>query len=306
MAWNVYRIALRLHTPLHIGHGKVSYLQRTYPYVTGRVLRGALVNRIGRNQNVHGENPRDPFRCVSKTLAGYLTFTYFFPALKNSDDYQAHFPWEEDEAAFRRRFLGSYAGTALEYPQQTAAEGLLREVEYLSPRTLDTGAPVYLLGYLFAVDESLKKYHWQAALRRLQLGGERGYGWGLATAERIEKLEILGGERPEVNLFGQTVAFDGSTEKGKKTRPALTLPAGARIWGHLPVGSRQPPPPLRGVIEPLVGREWHANNKKHSKRRHIGQHLAFNGLCYAPGAELTDNAAFTIEEGGRWRWQPDS
>jgi hypothetical protein len=179
MSWTVYQIILRLHSPLHIGYREVGYLRRTRPYVTGRALRGALVNRVGRNQNIRGEDPGDPFRAVSKTFAQYLTFTYFYPALNEDGKWKVFFPWE-DEAGFRRRFLSSYVSTALTYPQQTAAEGLLHEIEFISPRTLDTGEPVYLMGYVFVQEERLKKekYDWVGALCRLQLGGERGYGWG--------------------------------------------------------------------------------------------------------------------------------
>ena len=75
MSWTAYQIILRLHSPLHIGYREVGYLRRTRPYVTGRALRGALVNRVGRNQDIRGEDPGDPFRAVSKTFAQYLTFT---------------------------------------------------------------------------------------------------------------------------------------------------------------------------------------------------------------------------------------
>jgi len=57
-----------------------------------------------------------------------------------------------------------------------AAERMLYEVEFLSPRTLDTGESVFLKGYVFERDGCSLK--WKSTLKRLQLGGERGYGWG--------------------------------------------------------------------------------------------------------------------------------
>ncbi len=291
MEWHVYRVALRLQAPLHIGQGKISYLQRTRPYVTGRVLRGALVSRVGRLQNVQSEDPRDPYRPVSKTFAAYLTFTYFYPALKKDGDIQPVFPWD-DESAFRRRFLGSYAGAALAYPQQTAAHGLLREIECILPRTRDDNQQVYLLGYIFAVDENLRKYNWKVALRYLQLGGERGTGWGRVACESIAEVPVSGGTLP---LFNRKIAFDGRLIKGQKTRPYLTLVPGERTWAHVPALKAHD---LRGLVEPLVGREWRAN---HKKRRYAGQHLAYNELCYAPGAELSRKTIFKIGEGGLWQ-----
>jgi hypothetical protein len=282
MTWQVYRIMLRLHTPLHVGWGKVNYLQRTRPYVTGRVLRGALVSRVARNHNEIGDDPGDPYRKVSKTFAQYLTFTYFYPALKTGNDYQVEFPWK-DEANFRRRFLSSYAATALSYPQQSAAEGLLHEIEFISPYTLDTGEPVYLMGYVFVEEQRLKaeKYDWRSGFNRLQLGGERGYGWG------------------EVRLESQPVPADGAifdldkiTLNLNALRPALHLGERQPLLAHTFAQDAS----VAGRIEPMVGREWRANRGKH-----IGQHLAFDQVCFAPGSVTLQPAVFIIGEGGYWR-----
>lgn len=312
MVWSVYQVVMRLNSPMHIGYGKVSYLQRTYPYITGRVLRGALVNRIGRNQHICGDDPLDPFRCVSKTLSQYLTFTYFFPALKENGNFKPYFPWD-DEDGFRRRFLGSYAGTALGYPQQTAAEGLLREIEYISPFDRDSRAPVYLLGYIFTQDECLKKYNWKAALADLQLGGERGYGWGRVQAEIIELLEPKEGR---LCLFGQDIVYydhfipkqmDAAENniamkcllpKSGGTRPWLKVAEKARVCAHVRAAGAVS---VSGPIEPLVGREWRANNKENPQRQHIGQHIAFDDICYLPGSLITKEASFLIGEGGIWQ-----
>ena len=294
MSWTAYQVILRLHSPMHIGgYAQIGYLRRTRPYVTGRVLRGALVSRVGRNNpGLHSQDPRDPYRRVSKTFAQYLTFTYFYPALKNGDDYQVQFHWE-NEAGFRHRFLSSYTATALDYPQQTAAEGLLHEIEFISPRTLDEGKKVYLMGYIFVNEERLKreKYDWPGAFRRLQLGGERGYGWGDVRLESI--VPVDNGQR----LFDQEITFTLDTH-----RPRLTLARGQRLLAHSPA----PNPILHGKVEPVVGREWRADNKKDPHRRHIGQHLAFNNLYFVPGSHLHENTEFAIGEGGYWQPLPPS
>ena len=283
MSYTVYQIILRLHSPLHIGYREVGYLRRTRSYVSGRALRGALVNRVGRNQNIRGEEPGDPFRAVSKTFAQYLTFTYFYPALKVKDKWEAQFPWE-DEAGFRRRFLSSYASTALAYPHQTAAEGLLHEIEYLSPHTLDTGEPVYLMGYLFVQEERLKreKYDWVGALRRLQLGGERGYGWGEARLEG-DPVPVTG------KLFGKISC------EAQANCPVVYLEENQAVLAH----TFAPNAGLSGPLEPMVGREWRADNN--DSRKHIGQHLAYNGVCFAPGSQTLQASEFILEEGGYWQ-----
>jgi hypothetical protein len=287
MSWTVYQIILRLHSPLHIGYREVGYLRRTRPYVTGRALRGALVNRVGRNQNIRGEDPGDPFRAVSKTFAQYLTFTYFYPALNEDGKWKVCFPWE-DEAGFRRRFLSSYTSTALAYPHQTAAEGLLHETEFISPRTLDTGEPVYLMGYLFVQEERLKreKYDWVGALRRLQLGGERGYGWGDVR---------LVGEPAQVK---DRLLFDKICFKTCEEWPVLTLKENQAVLAHTFAQNAT----LSGPVEPIVGREWRAGGQNFDPNRpHIGQYLNPNGVFFAPGSVVSEETDFEIVEAGYWR-----
>jgi hypothetical protein len=289
MTWTAYQVILRLESPLHVGWLKVSYLQRTRPYVTGRVLRGALVTRIGRNQpELLSDKPLDPYRRISKTLAQYMAFTYFYPTLAKDGGFEACFPWE-DEARFRRRFLSSYVSTALEYPQQSAAEGLLHEVEYIAPTTLDSGEPVYLMGYVFVDEEGLKpeKYDWQAALEHLQLGGERGYGWGRVRLAEPIRQPFTG------PLFGK-VAFTAESRY-----PLLHLEKGERVLAHVKGADGT----LAGPVEPMVGREWRTDNK--DSRKHIGQHLAYNGVLYAPGSVVQRNADFILGEGGYWEMIPE-
>jgi hypothetical protein len=294
MSWTVYQIILRLHSPLHIGYREVGYVRRTRPYVTGRALRGALVNRVGRNQNIRGEEPGDPFRCVSKTFSQYLTFTYFYPVLKENGGWKVYFPWE-NESVFCRRFLSSYVSTALTYPHQTAAEGLLHEIEFISHRTLDTGEPVHLMGYIFVQEERLKgeKYDWAGALRRLQLGGERGYGWGDARLEDIRKIST------NDKLFGCDKIGLNLDEK----RPLVCLEEKQPVLAHTDTKAGN----IVGNVEPIVGREWRADNehKRNDKRKYIGQHLAYNGICFAPGSRVLQPAKFSIEEGGYWKLQED-
>ncbi len=278
--WTAYQVILRLHSPLHIGKGKVGYLQRTYPYVTGRVLRGALVNRVGRNQNIRGKDWHDPFRCISKTFAQFLTFTYFYPALKKGDVWKAAFPWE-NEANFRRRFLSSYTATALSYPSQSAEENSLHEIEFISPHTLDDGQPVYLMGYIFVEEQRLTrdKYDWLGAVNRLQLGGERGYGWGDARLEKLQPLKE-----------GQKLFEKIAPPALKKRWPVLQLFKNDPLLAHTKAKSGK----IAGQIEPVVGREWH-------DRQRIGQHLAFDGVHFMPGSNFLCNAKFSIREAGYWQ-----
>lgn len=285
MIWHAYQVVLRLRAPLHIGCGKVGNLQRTRPYITGRVLWGALTMRLTRDV-AQGRGPATDsreYRENGEQVHQYLAFTYFYPALKSGDDYRVAWPWE-NESNFRRRFLGSYQGTALSYPQQSAAEGMLHEVEYISPHTLDTGETVFLRGYLFEKEGCALK--WQSALKRLQMGGERGYGWGDVELVDISQLA-------DKLLFGGSAMFNGDGDV-----PVIRLLKDGRLLAHTLAADL----PVAGDVEPLVGREWRSDNLR---RRYVGQHVAFSNMCFTPGTVTLQPLSFAVEKFGVWRWLGD-
>ena len=280
MTWRAYQVILRLRSPLHIGCGKVGNLQRTRPYVTGRVLWGALTMRLTRDA-VQGHGPATDslkYREVGDQVHQSLAFTYFYPALKSGDDYRVVWPWE-NESTFRRRFLSSYQGTALSYPSQSAAEGMLHEVEFVSPNTLDTGELVFLKGYV--LEKEGCTLDWQSALKRLQMGGERGYGWG--------DTESVNTSQSDENLFDGLAMFKDDSDV-----PIICLPAGGRLLAHTQATDL----PVAGNLEPLVGREWRSDNPR---RRHVGQHVAFSDICFTPGSLVREMLDFAVKEFGMWQ-----
>lgn len=291
--WSIYRVIFRVRSPLHIGRGKVGNLQRTRSYVTGRVFWGALTMRLTRDA-ANGRSPAidsQEYQSVGKEVHDSLVYTYFYPATKSETGYQIAWPWA-DESRFSHRFLSSYSGTSLAYPQQAAATGMLHEVEFISPNTLDTGKPVFLMGYVFA--KVGNKLPWQAACSRLQLGGERGYGWG--DVKLIETSEAQNNA-----LFDGTVAFDGRDDL-----PRVRLAASAEMPARLLAHTCPTKLSARGEVEPLVGREWRSCNSRH---RYAGQHVEVSGVYFAPGSIVDQPLDFTIGEFGIWRnaaLSPDS
>lgn len=286
MTWHAYQVILRLRSPLHIGCGKVGNLQRTRPYVTGRVLWGALTMRLTRDA-ANGRGPANDsrvYRQFGERVHHSLAFTYFYPATKLRNSYQVAWPWL-DGNRFRRRFLSSYCGTALAYPHQSAAVGMLHEVEFITPNTLDSGEPVFLQGYIFERDGN--DLNWRDALNRLQLGGERGYGWG--DTELIAVSAAQNG-----CLFDdENIVFDGGKDLPNMRLEASQQPSG-RLLAHTLASSLQ----AVGEVEPLVGREWRSDN---SQNRHVGQHVAFRDICYAPGSMVNQTFCFAIKEFGVWK-----
>ena len=276
MSWKAFEVVFRLRTPLHSGWRKVGNLLMTRPYVTGRMLWGALTMRLTRNEaGDEAATDSGRYEKTGELVHEKLAFTYFYPALKAKSGFEVNWPWE-GEADFRRRFLGGYAGTALNRSGHAAAEGTLHEVEFISPHTIDDGKQVYLAGYIFERGDC--RLNWRSALRRIQFGGERGYGWGA--------VEPLGSpnETDCLRLFGN-VSFKGSGD-----RPLLSLEADARLLAHT---AADPNLHAEGEIEPLVGREW--------RTKHVGQDVGFSGVCFVPGSKLSGKGKFQVGRLGIWK-----
>jgi len=285
MIWRLYQVIFRLRSSLHIGCGKVGNLQRTRPYITGRVLWGALTMRLTRDQ-ASGRGPaidsRD-YLHVGQQVHQSLAFTYFYPATKSGDGYRVAWFWQDD-ANFRQLFLSSYSGTALSYPYQSASTGTLHEVEFISPTTLDNGEPVFLLGYIFERDDN--KLAWQDACKRMQVGGERGYGWG--AIELVETCESKDGQ-----LFDGKAVFSGGGDL-----PVIRLSASEQTPGRLLAHTLAMNLPATGEVEPLVGREWRSHAPRH---RYAGQYVAFNDVCFTPGSTVSKEFDFSVGAFGVWR-----
>ncbi len=286
MTWQAYEVILRLRSPLHSGWRKVGNLQMTRPYITGRMLWGALTARLTRDRVDGPATDSMQYQEIGTLVHETLAFTYFYSALLQEDNsYRVYWPWEES-GHFRHRFVGSYVSTSLAPTENSALEGSLHEVEYISPRTKDTGEQVYLMGYIF--QHSNCSLSWHKALRMMQLGGERGYGWGLVILEQ-EPVKVKNG-----GLFDNAVIFDGSRE-----RPSLTILAEKFLLAHTKAGMDFQ---AKGDIEPLVGREWRSTDPR---RPYVGQFVAFNEVCYMPGSQVQTKASFQVGQYGIWEFIPE-
>lgn len=267
MTWKMYKVRLRLLAPLHVGWLKQGNLQRTRPYVTGKALWGALTARLTRDYPHLGS-----YQQVGEQVKTQLAFSYFYPATGDRVDC---WPWGAQADEFAWCYLHSYASTALDYQHNRAEEGSLHETEYIAPQTRE-GKPVYLLGYIFE-REGCTLPRWRDVLPHLQLGGERGYGWGRVRPE---------GEPQETRKFfpGWQVDLDGE-------RPVLRAEGeGAVFYAHVQAQGVQ----ARGVIEPFLGRET-ASDGQH------GERLSQARICWAPGGQLLEAGKMEIGEFGIWR-----
>lgn len=266
MTWTNYQVVLRLLTPLHIGQMKLGNVQRTRHYVTGKALWGAFTARLTRDVPTLGGN----YVTVGDRVNTELAFTYFYPAVGEKVE---PFPWENaDEFAWR--YLNTYASTALNYDHNSAAEGSLHETEFIAPTTRD-GQAVNLVGYIFERDGCTLP--WRDALDRLQLGGERTYGWGRVKQVTCEKAARV--------WDGWTVGLDND-------KPVLRAQGDtATLYAHLDARTIDA---IQGRVEPLVGRETKDAGAH-------GRELGGAQTCWMPGATVAKDTSVQIGAGGIWQ-----
>jgi hypothetical protein len=267
MSWTAYKVVLRLLTPLHVGAGQLGNVQRTRPYVTGKALWGALTARLTRDDLALAGDYVAVGRCVDEELA----FSYFYPAVGEEVDL---WPWSDPDE-FAWRYLGSHAGTALDYDRNTAEEGSLHETEFIAA-TARGGRSVHLVGYIF--EQAGCSLPWRAAVSRLQVGGERTCGWGRVEPKAVELVA-----EPLFGLY--RMSLDGE-------RPLLHLHEGSRLLAHtLAVGEGAVA--AEGRLAPLVGRETREAD------RH-GQRVSAAGVYWEPGAVTKGALSVQIGHHGLW------
>lgn len=291
MIWKVYKVVFRMGSPLHSGWMKIGNIQRTRLYVTGRMLWGAISARITR---IIGNND---YVDISDKVKNHLRTTYFYPCFDTSGDkpllpfYELNgFVYKVDCLSIPanvvdRALLTSYASTAIDPSRLSAEEGSLHEIELFSNKTVcsikengfsvNSGSNVYLVGYVFECSKapSEVKNNWLDALKEIQIGGERTYGFGHLF------LESISGESS--NVFGYKV-ISGNNE------PEIELDSGNPILAHAITNDN-----LHGVVEPFVGRETDKKTGRFGEKHSVE-------TCWVPGSIFNKDKIFKITDFGLW------
>lgn len=277
MNWTMYKIILHLKSPLHVGAGRVGNLQLARPYLIGKTLWGALTARITRDTRPGATG--SAYREIGDQIKNQLAFSYFYPAIKKEE--VDVWPWGEGTDEFDWRYMDTYAATARNPKHNTALQGGLYETEFIAPTTRD-GDPVRLIGYIFERDGC--SLPWRAALSRLQLGGERTYGWGRVRAEDEDP-------PPESPFFaGWDVTLEGEY-------PILqAVDDKTRLLAHTVATDATAPADMRGAVEPLVGRETREAN------RH-GKDPILAAICWKPGTPVPQGAHVRVHIGTYGVWE---
>lgn len=266
--WTLYQVSLRVLSPIHIGWKKTSNLQQTRFYVPAKTIWGALTARITRDQN------SSDYKGIGDIINKNLRFSYFYPSDNRSKVSKSDFPWE-DNSRFSWKYVGSYQSAALE--NKTAMEGMLHETECILPKTRE-GEQVYLIGCI--IEKNGCEIDWKTALPKIQIGGERGYGWGRITLENEPMLCS--------NLFG----YDSLISLNE---PIIKVQKGEFILSHT-FASEAYEQQIEGNIEPFVGRI--TENGK------FGENFSEAKICWIPGSKLVNSdMKFKICENGLWSIQ---
>ncbi len=284
MSWKQYLLVFRLKSPLHIGFRKVGNLMQTRPYVPGRVLWGALTARLVRDysNNSHGNT----YQQVGEGLKQNFRFGYLWPALSkkensyNINDLEIKFPWKDD--LFDYYFLDCYVGTGLDYNQRSAAEGSLHHVEFIRPYTRSLlgqeAKPVYLVGDIFVnknVENKEPLKFWPEAIARVQLGGERAYGWG--------KIELVVCKENECLLEKEGYSLSLNDIK-------ITTTKESRLLAHLKATNTVY---FQGQVEVLTAYHTHKSGELRL--------IPSPPITFTPGTSVTRNSEFVLsEEPGLW------
>jgi len=296
MNWRLYTWTFHLKSPLHVGFHKIMHFFRTRPYVPGKLLWGALTAKL---TSMLGIND---YQKVGEFLKKAMRFGYLYPYVEG----QLYLPEYTERGLmfgplskneFERKFISSTASAAIEPESLSAEEGMLHEVEFISPHTIDDGKPVYLRGFVwireFAESKiSLSKDNNELVINhdttkigfrnqlanQFQIGGERKYGFGLVKLKE----------------FNETSSNDLNTLPGKWREKdgevCITINSDNPIWSHILCSNNIN---TKGNIEPLVERNWDAE-------KGAGRRLTSYGLFWCPGSILCEDKTFRITEFGLW------
>lgn len=296
MNWLFFVWTFRLKSPLYVGFHKIMHFYRTRPYVTGKLLWAALTAKL---TPLLGLND---YEKVGGFLKKTMWFGYLFPYVEGSLFYPKYTDnglkfGELFQNDFERKFISSMASTAIEAETYTAEEGMLHEVEFINPYTVDEGKPVFFKGLVWvkvfsdngfnlSINNNEIKITYKGIsvnfksqlANRFQIGGERKYGFGLLELQNCDKVS----NNKCNELPGEW------SEKGGEI--CISIPKDNFIWSHVLHSDNLN---IKGNIEPLVFRDWKIETG-------AGKKLTSYGLCWVPGSVLCENIEFKVNEFGIW------
>ncbi|MGC1119526.1 MAG: hypothetical protein WBA22_00410 [Candidatus Methanofastidiosia archaeon] len=292
----IYRLTYKALSPLHIGYKQIGFLKTTRYYITGRAVWGAVTANVTRH--LIDTPTSNDYERVGEFVRENIRSTYFFPKVE-STVYCFIYKNEElkygdlSKNQFEKTFIHSFVSTALDRTG-TADEGTLHETEYIRDkvRMKDDIKNVYWVGYLFVgekrkddleirtkekdftVAEGSKVMKASEILKRIEIGGERNYGFG--------KLELEGTLEKANEIFGHQL-------DGDRIESEIAL-------SHVKYEEIA----YTGDVEPLVGREWGEGGSGRKTFIGHGRDRVSRGVYFVPGTCFGDKGKFEVADYGIW------
>ncbi len=295
MNWNLFEWTFCLKSPLHVGFHKIMHFYKTRPYVPGKLLWAALTSKL---TQLLGLND---YKKVGDFLANSMRLGYLFPCVQS----EIYIPKYTNNGLmfdslpqneFEKKFISSMASAPIDPESFTTEEGMLHEVEFISPYTIDDGKQVFLKGLVWIRELSDNEFNLsinnddlkitynkisiefkEQLANQFQVGGERKYGFGLLQLQDMvpkNELNDFPGKWHEKN--GEVCIFIN------KDNP---------VWSHISYSNDLI---IKGNIEPLIGRDW-------DDEKGAGKKLKSHGLCWSPGSILCEDREFKVNEFGIWK-----
>ncbi len=236
-----------------------------------------------------------------------------------TEKFEVYFPWKAKESkdtsgsieftykfvepdAFDYLFKFGYMGQPIETDRKVTEEGQLHESEFIGPVSRDN-RKVYLVGDLWikagvvdanlqdflAIDKaqlvtSCQKKFMEVlteVMNNLQLGGEKGYGWGRV---KFEDIIPVNGRKAigDVQIIPHSEKVILEFAKGQH----LTAHALAAQWESPLDGTLSPVSndKIRGLIEPLTGYEYKGKFSP----------ITNPPICYVPGNKCDINTRLEV------------
>lgn len=303
MHWKAYRLVYQAKSPVHIGWHTLGYIKRTRYYIPGKTMWGAMTANLARANAK--DLPFPKYKEYGDLLKESILPSYFFPAFESDKPLMPKFTdsgacfGQYTQTEFERIFIRSFGQTAVLPDSNSAEDGSLHESEYIAPSIALEGVnhSVCFVGYVLINKDAKtpdgRKIAWKdasgcinlkTAVSEIYVGGDSKYGWGkLCLSNDPEK------EGAQEKIFGYDFEAGGD-------RPALKIPLDAAFPAHALPGAGLP---VRGDIEPLVGRQWgEIENNKKEKEIGAGKEISKAIICWMPGsAYVGDEGPKTLSIG---------
>ena len=301
MEWEVYELVYRALSPIRIGWRTLGYIDLARYWIPGKNIWAAFTENLARSGSNVGVSAYEE---AGKLLKTSVLPTYFHPAIEREGKLIMMMPIVDKTGLrygplgadeFERVFVASFAQTAILPHTNSIEEESLHESEYLAAEIIDSetnlSSPVLFIGYLLihpGVQFQGKSLGWadkefclEQVLSEIFVGGERKYGWGRLKLKSATRL----GPGPEI--FGYRM-----THGNGDSLPAITIPANGPLPAHVRAIHGYP---VKGQIEPLVGREWAYNPEQPADRSWgPGQKITEAGFCWMPGSILVEEKTLSI------------